>query len=281
MIQPYAYYTVQGWMREELGLKGNALAVYAIIYGFSQDGASEYAGSARYLADWLGCDKKTVLRALSDLTEKGHLIKRTTYQNGVTFCNYVAARNVQTDSADPRDKITPPGTKCPQGGEKLSPEVGTKCPQGGEKLSPEVGTKCPQGGEKLSSHNTRDNTRYINKEIYIGDAGASTAPPEKEKGKEKPVKHKYGEYDNVLLTDEELAKLQKQFGRELPAYIERLSGYIASTGKKYKSHYATIRNWASRDAKQQPARPAARGGYQVGPNGIAYDPAMNDLDGIF
>ena len=268
MIQPYAYYTVQGWMREELDLKGNALAVYAIIYGFSQDGASEYAGSARYLADWLGCDKKTVLRALSDLTEKGHLIKRTTYQNGVTFCNYVAARNVQTDSTDPRDKIPPPGTKCPQGGEKLSPEVGTKCPQGGEKLSP---------------HNTRDNTRYINKEIYIGDAGASPAPTEKEKDKEKPVKHKYGEYTNVLLTDEELAKLQKQFGRELPAYIERLSGYIASTGKKYKSHYATIRNWASRDAKQQPTRSPARGGYTgpVGPNGIPIDPTMNDLDGIF
>jgi hypothetical protein len=89
----------------------------------------------------------------------------------------------------------------------------------------------------------------------------------------------------VLLTDEELAKLQKQFGRELPAYIERLSGYIASTGKKYKSHYATIRNWASRDVKQQPTRPQARGygapPANLGPNGIAIDPSMNDLDGVF
>lgn len=267
MIQPYAYYTVQGWMREELGLKGNALAVYAIIYGFSQDGASEYAGSSRYLAEWLGCDKKTILRILADLTEKGHLIKRTTYQNGVTFCNYVAARNMQIEETEPGEKMTPPGTKCPRGGENLSPGVVTKCPRGGDKMSP---------------HNTRDNTRYINKEINIGDAAASPAPAGENEKDKKPVKHKHGEYGNVLLTDEELAKLQQLFPHDLPARIERLSGYIAQSGKKYKSHYATIRNWASRDAKQQPA---ARG-YgapppNVGPNGIAIDPTKNDLDGIF
>ena len=37
MINPNAYYTVQGWMLSDLGLKGNALAAYAIIYGFSQE----------------------------------------------------------------------------------------------------------------------------------------------------------------------------------------------------------------------------------------------------
>lgn len=62
----------------------------------------------------------------------------------------------------------------------------------------------------------------------------------------KPQKHKHGEYNNVLLTDEELSKLQAEYPnwQEL---IERLSGYVASTGKTYKSHYATIRNWARKD----------------------------------
>jgi hypothetical protein len=268
MINPNSYYTVLGWMREELGLKGNALAVYAIIYGFSQDGASEYAGSARYLAEWLGCDKKTVLRALADLTEKGHLVKRTTYQNGVTFCNYVAARNVQTGGERTGDKITPPGTKCPQGGEKLS-------------LPP--GTKCPQGGEKLSPHNTRDNTRYINKEIEREGAGAPPAPSgESEKGKKEP-KHKYGEYKNVLLTDKELEKLQKDFPNLWERYVEELSAYIGSKGAKYSSHYITIRNWINRDKKKGVTRPPVRGGYAgpVGPNGIPIDPSKNDLDAVF
>ena len=68
----------------------------------------------------------------------------------------------------------------------------------------------------------------------------------------KPTKHKYGEYNNVLLTDEELEKLKDEYP-DWQERIERLSSYVASTGKKYKSHYATIRNWARKDAatKQQ------------------------------
>jgi predicted phage replisome organizer len=68
----------------------------------------------------------------------------------------------------------------------------------------------------------------------------------------KPVKHKYGEYQNVLLTDDELEKLKTEYF-DIDERIERLSSYIASTGKKYKSHYATIRNWARNDVKQKPA----------------------------
>ena len=267
MIQSYAYYTVQGWMREELGLKGNALAIYAIIYGFSQDGASEYAGSSRYLAEWLGCSKQTVLSCLADLTEKGHIIKRTTYQNGITFCNYVAARNVQTEETEPGQKNLPPVKYFDRGGQNIMPGVVKNFDRGGQKTVP---------------HNTRDNTRYINKEIEREGADAPPAPSG-EKEKDKPVKHKHGEYANVLLTDKELAKLREEFPWDLPARIERLSEYIASTGKKYKSHYATIRAWAKKD-RAQPARPAGRGGYAgpVGPNGIPIDQnSQRDLDAIF
>jgi len=65
----------------------------------------------------------------------------------------------------------------------------------------------------------------------------------------KPVKHKYGEYKNVLLTDDELEKLKAEYPDYLER-IERLSSYVASTGKSYKSHYATIRNWARKDAEK-------------------------------
>ena len=68
--------------------------------------------------------------------------------------------------------------------------------------------------------------------------------------KEKPAKHKYGEYNNVLLTDDELDKLKEKF-TDWEDRIERLSGYIESKGAKYKSHYATILNWSRRE-KEQP-----------------------------
>jgi hypothetical protein len=63
---------------------------------------------------------------------------------------------------------------------------------------------------------------------------------------EKQAKHKYGEYKNVLLSDDELEKLKTEF-LDWEDRIERLSSYVASTGKSYKSHYATIRNWARKD----------------------------------
>ena len=64
--------------------------------------------------------------------------------------------------------------------------------------------------------------------------------------KERTPKHKYGEYKNVFLTDEELEKLKSEYS-DYEKKIDNLSNYIASTGKSYKSHYATIRNWARRD----------------------------------
>lgn len=65
--------------------------------------------------------------------------------------------------------------------------------------------------------------------------------------KEKPVKHKYGVYTNVLLTDEELDKLKIEFPGDYKTRIQRLDDYLEQSGKHYKSHLATIRNWARRD----------------------------------
>jgi hypothetical protein len=68
----------------------------------------------------------------------------------------------------------------------------------------------------------------------------------------KPVRHRYGEYQKVLLTDEELDKLKAEFP-DWQARIERLDSYIAQSGKSYKNHLATIRNWARKD-KEAPRR---------------------------
>ena len=53
----------------------------------------------------------------------------------------------------------------------------------------------------------------------------------------------------MLLSADELQKLKSKLGAETESYIERLSSYIASSGKKYKSHYATILSWTQKDAK--------------------------------
>ena len=62
--------------------------------------------------------------------------------------------------------------------------------------------------------------------------------------------HTHGRYQNVFLTDEELADLQDSFPAVWEQYIEKLSEYMASTGKRYQSHAATTRRWAGEDAKK-------------------------------
>lgn len=81
----------------------------------------------------------------------------------------------------------------------------------------------------------------IEKEIEI-DTPSAAAPA-------KPVRHKYGQYKNVLLTDDDMTKLKAEFPKDWNERIERLSEYIASKGAKYKNHLATIRAWARKEGK--------------------------------
>ena len=90
-------------------------------------------------------------------------------------------------------------------------------------------------------------------------------PPEIELEKEIEIKREiekgrsaraYGRYQNVFLTDEELADLQASFPTVWGQYIEKLSEYMSSTGKRYQSHAATIRRWAREDARK--AAPLSR-----------------------
>lgn len=83
-------------------------------------------------------------------------------------------------------------------------------------------------------------------------ASPPPAPARTSKAKDKgPVRHRYGSYKNVLLSDEERAALEKEFPLDLSERVEHLSEYMASTGRTYKSHTATLRAWARRDAERK------------------------------
>jgi len=65
----------------------------------------------------------------------------------------------------------------------------------------------------------------------------------------------YGRYKNVFLSDADLLELEKDFPGKWEYYLDRLSYHIASTGKQYKSHAATIYKWAQEDAaKEKPKK---------------------------
>lgn len=102
-----------------------------------------------------------------------------------------------------------------------------------------------------------ENVNILKKNVYISDENVNISAPNEKKRNEKKSKeeestrHKYGEYANVLLTESEL----QTWKGECPAwsdYIDKLSSYMASTGKSYKSHLATLRNWYRKDKDKMP-----------------------------
>lgn len=79
---------------------------------------------------------------------------------------------------------------------------------------------------------------------------------------EPPSRHRYGMYQNVLFSDAELEKLRTEFPSDYQNRIERLSEYMASSGRRYKNHLATIRSWARQDAKATKAAAYSHENYQ-------------------
>ena len=84
----------------------------------------------------------------------------------------------------------------------------------------------------------------IKKEIDI----ESEIEREKETGQPTPAV--YGRYKNIFLTDTELSELQTELPDTWDFYINRLSEYMASKGKTYDNHAATIRRWAASDTEK-------------------------------
>lgn len=94
MIKRENYINIQGWMTTELGLTGNELLAYAIIFGFSQDEESQYQGGVKYIAEWLGCSYPTALSVLKSLYKKGLVDKIEVSNEKGRFVNYMVIKNL-------------------------------------------------------------------------------------------------------------------------------------------------------------------------------------------
>lgn len=56
-------------------------------------------------------------------------------------------------------------------------------------------------------------------------------------------KHKYGEYQHVLLTEKEHTHLVELYGSSLDEHIKILDEYIETSGKSYKNHSLVLQKW--------------------------------------
>lgn len=99
-----------GWMVNELGLSGNKLIAYALIYGFCQDENSEYTGSLSYFTNAISVSRPTAIKLLKELEQEGLVQKSTTKINNVQFNSYKTLQVVK--------KFNHPSKETLQGGGK-------------------------------------------------------------------------------------------------------------------------------------------------------------------
>ena len=142
------FLNIQGWMINELNLKGNELIIYALIYGFTKDGVSEFRGSRQYMADWTNSSVRSVQNVVNSLVNKG-MIEKNNHINkyGSLETSGYKAINVPKLSSEKNSLV-----------EK-------KVHEGSEKSSSPLEKKVHEGSEK-SSHNNIDNN-ISNNIVYI------------------------------------------------------------------------------------------------------------------
>lgn len=101
------YFQITGWMLNRLKLKGTALNVYAIIYGFSQDGESSFNGSRQYLCDFTGATKPTIDKALAELQAMDLIIKTSKKINDIIHNEYKANLEALRDFTTSKETLPP------------------------------------------------------------------------------------------------------------------------------------------------------------------------------
>jgi hypothetical protein len=79
--------TILDWMLD-LPLTYREIAIYAIIYGFSQDGGTRFEGSLGYLARKTKATRDTARNALRKLMDEGLIERTIVNKNGVEFHTY-------------------------------------------------------------------------------------------------------------------------------------------------------------------------------------------------
>lgn len=115
------YIAVFGWM-VKLGLSGNDLFIFGMVYGFSQDGQSYFTGSLKYIMEWLNISKPTAMRSLDKLVEMGLIIKEGETRNNITFNRYKVCETVVTNYYRHKQNDMGGGNKMiPEGGNKMLP----------------------------------------------------------------------------------------------------------------------------------------------------------------
>ena len=178
MLKNESYIVIQGFMINELNLKGNELLVYSCIYGFSQLKNQWFTGSIKYLTEWTGASRTTIISILKDFVKRGLLIKQDEIVNGVKFCKYraISKNTTSTEIVPPNKKFNMGSTETVPGGYENLTGGSTEIVPPNKKFNMGSTETVPGGYENLTGGSTEivpnniehniDNNLVNNIDIY-------------------------------------------------------------------------------------------------------------------
>lgn len=177
------YFTIHSFMTHELGLRGSALIIYAIIYAFSQDGRGTFYGSRNFLAEYGGVSSSTVTTGIATLLKEGliqtvrgkkHEIRHYTINKnkltGITLAKKNEANGCDGEAFLSSEKTKVRLLKSINEGAKIKQQVAKFQQPGCQNLS--------TGVPKFSDYN-KNNNKYNNKLIFNSYNDADAEKKEK------------------------------------------------------------------------------------------------------
>lgn len=227
------YITVPGFAIIDLGLSGNELLCYSLIYGFTQDSETEFTGSLNYVSSALNITKQNAKKVIDRLIERGLLEKKEIYFSGVKFCHYVAKRHGVA-------------------------EIATGCYRNSN-----------GGVVETVTHNIQDNNRDITiqkeREIEKENSlfGIVEESPIKQKGTTEPLclfaNSRYANFDKfaACFMSPDYANV------DIAYYHKSVADWSASSGKKKQDWIATARNFMRKDAEDHKLHILSQDGFDM------------------
>lgn len=242
------YITVPGFAIVELGLSGNELLCYSLIYGFTQDKETEFRGSLNYVASALNVTKQNAKKIIDRLIDRGLVDKREMFFSGVKFCHYVANRYGVAESATGRY----------QNGNGVVAEIAT-------------------GGMAKTATNIDNKDNSIDKIEDTADGGLFQSEPAFEpmivtrprRTSESSClfeNSRYSEYDAFAAE----FKAPEFADVDLVYYYHAVADWSAQKGKKMKDWIATARNFIRGDMEKGKLHRKSNTGGALSPDAIEY-----------
>lgn len=225
------YYTVYGWMLNQLKLKGTKLQVFAVIYGFSRK-EKACSGSLQYLAEATGCTKQTVLNALQALEEKHYIRKeQIRAKDGGVRNHYTAAPEILNRYDSPKQDVE-------------TVENAVENPDSGSYFfTPGVKKlECPRS-KFLNAPSQKIRPNSIDRNITQKDRGEHGGKPLRPQAE----RFVFGACQNVFLTADEYNQLKATYGEQLDITLTSFSCWMAEQHRSYQNHFAMLTKWCMQD----------------------------------